>query len=120
MNSFLSLLPSLAWPAAALVIVLFIVHNVREQIKPIVTAVVGSLAASAQRNAGSWAMGFVLAFAASTTALEKVADNFHWIYIAAATQILNPALVTIIALMRPSPASKPSTASTPPFAPPSP
>lgn len=94
----------LIWPLCVVLIILFILRRVGDDIKPIAHGVVGGLAKNAQQHALAYAMAMLYATAASLQALAEVAASFHWDYLAAFAKVLQPGTVAIIAYVTKPPA----------------
>lgn len=87
----------LIWPLSFVLVALFVLRKVEEEIRPLVRNVVGGVAKNAQQYALMYAMAFIYASAASLQALGEVATQFGWIYVAAAAKVLQPGIVAVIA-----------------------
>ncbi len=106
---------SLVWPLTLLLIALFVLRQVESDMRPIVTGMIGGLASQSQKNAVKWAMGILMASAASCQALGEVATDLGWTYAAALAKVLQPGLVAVIAYVMRSPNEPAQTQ--PPFPP---
>ncbi len=62
----------LIWPLSFVLLGLFILRKVGNDLQPVVRGVVGGVAQNAQKNALMYAMGMLLAAAASLQALGEV------------------------------------------------
>lgn len=117
---------SLVWPLSFLLISLFILKRVQDDVRPIFLGMVQPLAKQAQTNAVAWTVGIMLGVLSSLGALTEVATQMHWTYVAILCKVLGPGLATIVALIKQSPVSNPQpvappTGTTrPPFPPSSP
>ncbi len=96
MNVFIEILASSVWPLCFLLVVLVLLHKIREEFNPIFRVVLGGVAQNAQKNSMQYAMAFMLATLASLQALADVARNLEWKYVEAACQILQPGLTAIV------------------------
>lgn len=85
------------WPLAFILVSLFILRQVRDEIKPIMAGVVSGLATNAKQYYLMYAMAAIYASAASLQALGEVATQFGWIYVAAGAKVLQPGIVAVIA-----------------------
>ena len=89
-------------------LVFLIVYRAGERVKRLADVVEGSLTSSASKYATSYAMGFLYASAASLQALTEVATQMQWPYLVAASKILQPGIVAIIAFVNKPPAQEAS------------
>lgn len=105
---------SIVWPITVLLFALLVLRKVEEEVKPIVSGMIGGLAAKSARNAENWALAALMASAASCQALGEVASDLGWNYVAAAAKVLQPGLVAVIAFVMRSPAQ---SVTNPPFPP---
>ena len=85
------------------VLVFLIVYRAGERVKRIGDIVEKSLTAQAAAYAPAYAMGFLYASAASLQALTEVAAQMQWPYLAAASKVLQPGIVAVIAFVNKSP-----------------
>lgn len=106
----IEILASAVWPLVFLLIVLFGLRQLRDDINPIAKGMITTLAGQAPRYAIIWAFALLTATLASLQELQDVATALHWVYIAATAKILQPGLAVLVAYGRPS--------STPPPPPP--
>lgn len=93
----------LVWPLTFLLLALFVLRKVEAELRPVFTNVVAGVAKNAQSNALQYAMGLALATLSSMQALQEVATQFGWVWVAAGAKILGPGLGTLVAFMKPSP-----------------
>lgn len=85
------------WPLTFLLVALFVLRKVSDDLRPVVTGVAGGLAKNAQQYALMYAMGLLYASAAGLQALGEVAASFNWVYVAAFAKVMQPTTVAIIA-----------------------
>ena len=116
MNLFCDILAPMVWPLCFLLIALLILRQIKDEVKPIFSGMVKTLAIQSQRNALAWALGMMLGTVASLQAVVEVANQYHWLYIGAAAKILQPGLTAVIGFITKSPFTSPQ-GSTPPFNP---
>lgn len=104
------------WPLAFLLVAFLILKQVKDDVRPIFTAMMGPITKQAQTNAIAWALGMALGVLSSLSALTEVAQQMHWVYVAIACKVLGPGLATIVALVKQSPVAPtpPSSSPTPP------
>jgi len=118
MNTLADLLqnpPGTIWPLAMLLFMLVMLHQTRERLEPVITAVVAGLAKDAQRKYYLYAYAGLICTAASLQQLGKVAEGMGWRYTAAMAEVAQPAFVTLIALLpRPVFANPEPTVTRPP------
>ena len=105
-----SLLTTALWPLTFLICALYLLHHLREDIRPIVHGVIDSLGKQAGRNAIIWTMALMYACAASLQALAEVATQLQWLYLAAAAKVLQPGIVAVIAYVNKAPSPAEPTA----------
>ena len=87
----------LIWPMTVLLVALFILRKVEEELRPLVRSVVGGVTSNAKQYSLMYAMAFIYASAASLQALGEVATQFGWIYVAAFAKVAQPGVVAVIA-----------------------
>lgn len=97
------LLAANVWPLVGLLFGFLILKQVKDDVRPIFSAMVGPLAKQAQTNAIAWTIGIMLGVLSSLGALTEVATTMHWVYVAIACKVLGPGLATIVALVKQSP-----------------
>lgn len=103
------------WPLCFLLVAFLVLKQVKDDVRPIFTAMMGPITKQAQTNAIAWALGMALGVLSSLSALTEVAQTMHWVYVAIACKVLGPGLATIVALVKQSPvAPTPPAAATPP------
>lgn len=106
---------SIVWPLSFLLIMLILLRQLREDVRPIFIGMVGTLAKQSTSNAVSWAIGLMMGLLGSLEALGEVAQAMHWTYLAAFAKVLQPGLAAIVGYIIASPAQKPpATPSVPP------
>lgn len=113
---------SLVWPLVGFLMFLMVMRQARDDVQPIVRGIVGSLAAQSNKYALVWTVALMTAALASMQALQDVAQQMHWVIVAAFAKIAGPGLGVLVAIGNrlqvpngngsPPP---PSTTSTPPF-----
>ena len=109
------------WPLAFVLVSLFILRQLRDEVRPIFINVVGGVASNAKQYSLMYAMAFIYASAASLQALAEVATSFGWVHVAAFAKVAQPGIVAIIAYVTKPPSftqaapDKP-TPTNPPFA----
>lgn len=117
---------SVIWPLVFLLLMLVAIRQVREEVKPIFTSVVGGLTQDAGRNAKQYAIALGFGLSASLSAFVDVfkeldaaavsALGWHQ-YAAAWAKCFNPFIVAVLAYATQS-NFKPSSGTTnPPFPP---
>jgi signal transduction histidine kinase len=97
---------SIIWPLCFLLIILFVLRQVRDDVKPIFQGMIGTLATQSQSNAVGWALGILIATLGSLQALGEVAHAMNWKYIEAAAKVLQPGLAALLGYIMASPAQK--------------
>lgn len=100
---------SLVWPITVLLITLFVLRQIEQDVKPIFAGMVRGLAAQSTSNAASWAMAILIASGASCQALGEVATELGWIYVAAIAKVFQPGIVALIAYVMRSPVQSENT-----------
>lgn len=106
---------SLVWPLSFILIALLLLRQLRDDVRPIFTGMIGSLAKQSTSNAVAWAMGIMMGLLGSLEALGEVAQQMHWLYLAAFAKVLQPGLAAVVSYIMASPAQKPpATPATPP------
>lgn len=99
-----------------LLFMLVMFHQLRERMEPVTEAVIRGLTKDAERKYYLYAYACLICTAASLQQLSKVSESMGWRYAAAACEVLQPAFVTLIALLpRPTFASPEPTHTMPPF-----
>ncbi len=93
--SFADTIP-LVWPLAFVLVALFVMRKVGDDLRPIVNGVVGGLAKNASQHALGYAMASLLATLGCLQELAAVATDFHWVYVAAFAKVLQPGLAAIV------------------------
>lgn len=121
--------PAVIWPLSFLLFLLVVLHVVREELSPIVKAMVPPLAQNAQKNATVYAIAFAFGLSASLSAFydmfkdltaEAAAAMSWWQITACLCKIANPFVVAGLAyILKPfNPAdAQASGPSKPPFPP---
>jgi hypothetical protein len=84
-------------------LIFLLVYRAGERVKRVADIVERSLTAQAATYAPAYAMGFLYASAASLQALTEVASQMQWPYLVAASKVLQPGIVAIIAYVNKSP-----------------
>lgn len=115
------------WPLTILLVALLVLRQVREEMKPIFSSIVGGLSKNAQSNATQYAIAIGFGLSASMSAFYDVfndltstnlaAMSWHQ-YAALWTKVLNPFIVAVLAYATQSNFKKPSNGTAPPFPPP--
>ncbi len=100
---------SLVRPLSFILIALILLRQLRDEVRPIFSGMIGTLAKQSSSNAVAWAVGIMMGTLASLQALGEVAQQLHWIYVAAFAKVLQPGLAGIVAYIMASPAQKPPT-----------
>ncbi len=85
------------WPMSFVLITLFLMRKVGNDIQPVMRGVVDGVAKNAKQYALMYAMAAIYASAASLQALGEVATSFGWVYVAAIAKVLQPGIVAVIA-----------------------
>lgn len=117
----LSDLTQFVWPLAAIVVALFVLRKVGDDLRPIANNVVNGLAKNAQQHALGYAMALLLATLGSLQALAEVAAEFHWVYVGAFAKVMQPGLAAIVGyVIKPPAFTQANPESNPPFNPASP
>lgn len=108
---------SLVWPLSFILISLLLLRQLRDDVRPIFSGMIGTLAKQSSNNAVAWAVGIMMGLLGSLEALGEVAQQMHWLYLAAFAKVLQPGLAAIVSYIMASPAQKPPVPSstTPPF-----
>lgn len=106
---------SIIWPLVFLLIALIILKQVKDEVKPIFTGMVSSLATQSKVNAMQWALGMMLGTVASLQAVVEVATQMHWVYIGALAKVLQPGMAAVIAFVTKSPSESKPKPTNPPF-----
>lgn len=107
---------SLVWPLSFLLVSLIVLKRLRDDIRPIFVNVIAGVAKSAQSNAIFYALAAMIGTLSSLQALADVARDLHWVYVEAATKILQPGLAAVVGLMLKAPGTISVPAgTTPPF-----
>lgn len=101
--SFTQSLP-LVWPLTFLLLALFVLRKVGDDMRPVFVGVVGGVAQNAKQYSLMYAMGALYATGASLQALGEVATQFDWIYVAAFAKVAQPGVIAIIAYVTKPPA----------------
>jgi hypothetical protein len=101
------------WPLCFLLVAFTILRQLRDDVRPIFSGMVGALATQSQKNALAWAMAMMLGTVASLQAVVEVATQMHWVYVGAMAKVLQPGLAAIIAYVSKSPVGSNNTQ--PPF-----
>lgn len=114
----------LVWPLTFLLIALFIIHQVRAEVNPVIVAVVNGLSKNASSNAPQYAIAIGFGLSASLSAFYDVfnelssaavtAMSWH-AYFALWAKVLNPFIVAVLAYATQSNFKKPNGGTTPPF-----
>jgi hypothetical protein len=129
MNTLLELLynpPGVIWPMVLFAVLLFALHQVKEQINPLITGVVTGLAQHAQANSAAYGMAVMFGLSASLAAFYDVFSQVDtstmkgmswWQFGALLAKVLNPFVVAVLAYATKITPAKTSTATTPPFPP---
>jgi hypothetical protein len=99
------------WPLTFILVSLFILRQIRQDVNPIFKGVIGGLAQHSTKYALAYAMASLYAAAASLQALAEVATQFHWVYLAAAAKVMQPGIVAVIAYITKGPSAEPSETS---------
>lgn len=108
--------PAIIWPLSALLVCLFVLRQLRDDVKPIFTNIINGVAKNAQMNAMTYAMALMLGTLSSLQALTEVATQLGWLYVAAAAKVLQPGLAAVVALMtKTSSSQRENGHSTPPM-----
>lgn len=108
--------PGAIWPLCLLLFMLVMFHQLRERLEPVTEAVIRGLTKDAERKYYLYAYACLICTAASLQQAGKVAEKMGWAYTAAACEVMQPAFVTLIALLpRPVFATPPPTETKPPF-----
>ena len=117
--------PGIIWPLLGFAVAIYVVHQIKEQLNPIITGLVAGLAVQAKANAGSYGVAILFGLSASLAAFYDVFSQVDhlviqgmsgWQFAALVAKVLNPFIVAFLATlvkMGGTPA-KPST-TTPPF-----
>lgn len=105
---------SLVWPLSFILIALFLLRQLKEDVHPIFVGMVGTLAKQSSNNAVAWAVGIMMGLLGCLQALGEVAAQMHWLYLAAFAKVLQPGLAAIVSYIMASPAQKPPTPPSPP------
>ncbi len=103
MTNFFQPLAPFAWPIAALLLVVFLAWWLCSDLRPIVTGVIGGIAAHAQKYAPSYGIAVLLGLAASHQALAEVAEKLGWVYAGAIAKVMQPGIVAMIGFIMRSP-----------------
>lgn len=88
------------WPLCFLLVALIILKRAREDVRPIFIKMRDSLTAQAGKYAMLWAFALLTATLASLQALQEVAQQMQWVYVAAAAKIMQPGLAVLVAYGR--------------------
>ena len=112
----------LIWPLAFILVALFVLRQVRDDVRPIFVNVVSGVAVNAKQYSLMYAMAFMYASSASLQALGEVAIAFGWIHVAAFAKVAQPGMIAVIAYVTKPPqftqaAPDKPTPTNPPFAP---
>lgn len=105
MNAFLDP-PPVVWPLCFLLVALIVIHLVREEVKPIMRAVVGGLTTDAGRNYKAYATAIAFGLSASLSAWVEAFKDLtaadaatlsYWQLSALFARVANPFLVAMLA-----------------------
>jgi len=99
LDGLLFIMSNAVWPLCFLLIVLTVLHKLSDQLAPIFTGMISSLAIQAKGNAGRWALGMMLGTLGSLQALGEVATAAGWHYVAAFAKVTQPGLSALIAFI---------------------
>lgn len=112
-----------AWPLVVASVLLYLLHRVSNEVKPIVVGVVNGLAKQASSNALAYGLAIGYGLSASLQALAEQATMLDWPIIAAFAKIANPFIVAMLAFAAngftptaPKPAPAPPQSPAPPSA----
>lgn len=106
MNIVTETLASAVWPLAFILVSLVVLHNLRETLSPVITALMAGLAKQAQTNAGAWAIAIGFGLSASLAAFYDVFSQLDyvtqkgmsgWQLAALFAKVLNPFVVAMLA-----------------------
>ncbi len=97
------ILEPMAIPLAIVVVGLFCLWRVQEQVKPIMVGVVKGLAEGSNKDPIFYAMALMYASAAGLQALAEEAAKLHWVYVVAFAKVAQPGVVAIIAYVNKPP-----------------
>lgn len=100
---------NLVWPLTFLLVSLFILRRIEEDLRPVFRNVVNGVASNAQGNALRYAMAMMLASLSGMQALGDVARELGWIYVEAFAKVAQPALAAIVGYIIKSDGPTPST-----------
>lgn len=98
--------PPVVWPLTFLLVALVVIHLVREEVKPIIRAVVAGLSTDAATHSKTYATYIAFGLSASLAAwveafkdlsAANAADLSYWQFSAIFARILNPFIVAILA-----------------------
>jgi hypothetical protein len=103
---------SFVWPLTFLLVSLFVLRRIEEDLRPVFRNVVTGVAANAQSNALRYAMAMMLASLSAMQALGDVARELGWVYIEAFAKVAQPALAAIVGYIIKS--DSPTSSPTPP------
>ncbi|MBS0328210.1 MAG: hypothetical protein JSR30_00025 [Proteobacteria bacterium] len=107
---------SLVWPLTFLLIALLLLRQVREDLRPIVSGMVGQLATQSQKYAMIWALALLVGFNSSMMALIDEAHKLGWGYLESAARVLAPGIGAVIGILKLQQAV-PKSSGTPPSTP---
>ncbi len=106
--SFTDSLP-FVWPLTFLLVSLFILRRIEEDLRPVFRNVVNGVASSAQSNALRYAMAMMLASLSAMQALGDVSRELGWVYVEAFAKVAQPALAAVVGYIIKSDGATPST-----------
>lgn len=112
------ILAPMVWPLCFLLVAFTILRQVKNRVEPIFDGMTSTLKVQATRYALAWSLCMLYAAAASLQALGDVAEKMGWVYVDAFAQVVQPAVVAVIAFVNKAPEAiaQPKTTTTPPFA----
>lgn len=119
MNEIVHLLynpPAAVWPLLVFAILLIGLHQVKEQVNPVIGGIVKGLSMHAQQNATAYGMAILFGLSASLAAFYDLfsqvsktdIDGMSWHqYLSLWAKVLNPFIVAALAYATKSPPPKP-------------
>lgn len=119
-------LQNIVWPLGFVLVALFVLRKVGEDVRPLVSSVVNGLSVGAQKHAMNYAKAFLFGLSASLAAFYDVFSamsndawaemNWHQ-YAAAWSKVINPFVVAVLAYLTQSGPKGETGGTNPPISP---